>query len=265
MNSDKRNSLRSMPARFGTRRLVLVPIVLFIAISVAGAGIVVAQTTELDIRAVQQELSNRGFDPGPVDGLMGPRTRSAISGFQRSVGLAATEQLDAKTLEALLGAASAPPAPPVDIAPIKPDAKMAERSLPAPLSEPAHLSNEQAPGVPAPAPQASSPGSGKSDAHAIWYVGAAIIAFLVWRMAKRRSIGKALAWRLPVAAWSAVAGATAKAIGQAASLAALPWRLTVAAWSAVAGATVKAIGGAASLAALAWRLPVAAWSAVAGA
>jgi len=42
------------------------------------------------VRAVQSALERAGFDPGPVDGLLGKRTIAAIQRFQRSLGLAAT-------------------------------------------------------------------------------------------------------------------------------------------------------------------------------
>ena len=38
-----------------------------------------------------------GFDPGPPDGLVGPRTRSAISHWQAARGKTATGRLDAKS------------------------------------------------------------------------------------------------------------------------------------------------------------------------
>ena len=42
------------------------------------------------LRQLQVALHEHGFEPGPTDGLMGPRTRDAIRAFQRSVGLAET-------------------------------------------------------------------------------------------------------------------------------------------------------------------------------
>jgi peptidoglycan hydrolase-like protein with peptidoglycan-binding domain len=50
-----------------------------------------------DVREVQKSLSDKGFDPGPVDGHMGPRTRSGISQFQKSENLPVTGRLDAET------------------------------------------------------------------------------------------------------------------------------------------------------------------------
>jgi hypothetical protein len=38
-------------------------------------------------RGVQSALAALGYDPGPVDGVMGPRTRAAVMAFQRSAGL----------------------------------------------------------------------------------------------------------------------------------------------------------------------------------
>jgi hypothetical protein len=40
-------------------------------------------TTDLGISGIQQRLSNLGFDPGPIDGTVGPRTTAAIRGFQK--------------------------------------------------------------------------------------------------------------------------------------------------------------------------------------
>ena len=34
--------------------------------------------TPAHVREVQQALSNAGYDPGPIDGIFGPRTKSAL-------------------------------------------------------------------------------------------------------------------------------------------------------------------------------------------
>ncbi len=39
------------------------------------------------VSRVQNSLSALGFDPGPVDGVVGAKTRGAIRSYQRSVGL----------------------------------------------------------------------------------------------------------------------------------------------------------------------------------
>ncbi|KQP43282.1 lytic murein transglycosylase [Pseudorhodoferax sp. Leaf274] len=41
------------------------------------------------MQALQQALQSRGFDPGTIDGVLGPATRGALRGWQRSVGLPA--------------------------------------------------------------------------------------------------------------------------------------------------------------------------------
>lgn len=43
--------------------------------------------TREEIVQVQIDLKLKGFDPGPVDGIMGPNTESAIVAFKRSHGL----------------------------------------------------------------------------------------------------------------------------------------------------------------------------------
>lgn len=53
------------------------------------------------VREAQQALKDKGFDAGPIDGVMGPKTSAALKEFQESQGLKTTGQLDAQTLSAL--------------------------------------------------------------------------------------------------------------------------------------------------------------------
>lgn len=39
------------------------------------------------VRELQVLLRNAGFEPGPIDGIFGPRTQAAVIAFQRSKGL----------------------------------------------------------------------------------------------------------------------------------------------------------------------------------
>jgi peptidoglycan hydrolase-like protein with peptidoglycan-binding domain len=50
---------------------------------------------------VQRELRKQGYDPGTIDGKMGPRTRSTLKRYQTDQGLLATGEIDAKTLETM--------------------------------------------------------------------------------------------------------------------------------------------------------------------
>lgn len=60
---------------------------------------IVAPTPDL-MRRVQQALANEGYNPGPVDGIRGPRTLAALKSFQEDNDLAAGE-LTKETLRAL--------------------------------------------------------------------------------------------------------------------------------------------------------------------
>jgi hypothetical protein len=57
---------------------------------------------DLDVRAAQLYLTIRGISPGGIDGVLGPRTSSAIIAFQATAGLPQTGSLDAQTLSALV-------------------------------------------------------------------------------------------------------------------------------------------------------------------
>ena len=52
---------------------------------------------------IQRGLRERGFDPGPLDGVVGPRTRTAIRGWQTAEGLPPTGYLDEAAARALSG------------------------------------------------------------------------------------------------------------------------------------------------------------------
>jgi peptidoglycan hydrolase-like protein with peptidoglycan-binding domain len=54
-----------------------------------------------DLRVVQSLFTFLGRDPGPVDGKPGPRTRTAVMEFQRSLGVVPTGEADARVFSAL--------------------------------------------------------------------------------------------------------------------------------------------------------------------
>ena len=53
------------------------------------------------IRNLQQSLSDRGYDPGPIDGVVGRETATAIKAFQRHKGLPTDEYVDMDTIRAI--------------------------------------------------------------------------------------------------------------------------------------------------------------------
>ena len=53
------------------------------------------------VRNVQQQLQAKGMDPGPIDGIWGSQTQSALEQFQQDQGIQASGQINADTLAAL--------------------------------------------------------------------------------------------------------------------------------------------------------------------
>jgi peptidoglycan hydrolase-like protein with peptidoglycan-binding domain len=50
-----------------------------------------------DIKKVQETLRDKGYEPGQIDGVLGPQTREAIRQYQKSENLPVTGRLDAET------------------------------------------------------------------------------------------------------------------------------------------------------------------------
>ena len=53
------------------------------------------------IQKTQSMLAQLGYDPGPADGVPGPRTRDAVMDFQRKAGMPVTGEIDAALLKQL--------------------------------------------------------------------------------------------------------------------------------------------------------------------
>jgi uncharacterized protein len=69
------------------------------------------------VAQIQAQLTELGYDPGPVDGAMGPRTRNAIIAFQRDKGLpqtGAANEATAAAVQTAVALASRAPAPSAD-------------------------------------------------------------------------------------------------------------------------------------------------------
>lgn len=62
---------------------------------------VLVEPTRESIRRIQAELAVAGFNPGPIDGVMGPRTRTALAAFQSDQGLDHHGLLSVETLSRL--------------------------------------------------------------------------------------------------------------------------------------------------------------------
>lgn len=63
------------------------------------------------VEALQKKLIAQGINPGPIDGVFGPKTADAVKRFQERKGLTADGIAGPKTLTAL-GLMDAPAAPP---------------------------------------------------------------------------------------------------------------------------------------------------------
>ena len=56
------------------------------------------------VRQAQMALRDAGFEPGRIDGVMGPKTEAALREFQSAQGLPQTGKLDATTQQQLMAA-----------------------------------------------------------------------------------------------------------------------------------------------------------------
>src|SRR5437870_3852463 len=72
---------------------------------------IAAKSEWTNVRTAQQALRDQGYNPGPIDGVMGPRTSAAVRDYQTKEGLTASGQLDDATMDKLgvRGASSASP------------------------------------------------------------------------------------------------------------------------------------------------------------
>jgi len=57
-----------------------------------------------NVRSIQRKLNEIGYEVGPVDGLWGPKTQSAVSTFQSDYGLPVTGKLDETTIQTIKNA-----------------------------------------------------------------------------------------------------------------------------------------------------------------
>lgn len=67
-----------------------------------GGGITASDQKAL-VMKIQALLTEQGYDPGPADGIQGPKTREAVRAFQQEIGVAATGMIDPSLATALAG------------------------------------------------------------------------------------------------------------------------------------------------------------------
>lgn len=86
-----------------------------------------------DVMAMQRSLREKGYDPGPTDGIVGPRTRAALIDYQKKEGLTPSGQWDDDT-KARLGvrATAAPDQTAVSASPADPRGEKTDRVTPPP-------------------------------------------------------------------------------------------------------------------------------------
>lgn len=77
-------------------------------VSVDKTSVVPGNTNAHDplVKDVQRKLTTRGYEPGPIDGYMGGKTRQAIKQYQADNGLTVTGKLDNVTISAIVGSDS---------------------------------------------------------------------------------------------------------------------------------------------------------------
>ena len=64
-----------------------------------------APASDSSILSIQTALKARGFDPGPLDGIMGPKTKAAVVAFQKAVGGLVVDGIPGPATQAKLFAA----------------------------------------------------------------------------------------------------------------------------------------------------------------
>jgi peptidoglycan hydrolase-like protein with peptidoglycan-binding domain len=53
------------------------------------------------VKNLQKALQDKGVDPGPIDGILGPKTTAALRNFQKDQNLPQTGRMDRETLAKL--------------------------------------------------------------------------------------------------------------------------------------------------------------------
>jgi localization factor PodJL len=67
------------------------------------AGLVKEGDQHRLVMKIQELLAEQGYDPGPADGVPGEKTKEAVRAFQKTIGAAATGEIDRQLVTALAG------------------------------------------------------------------------------------------------------------------------------------------------------------------
>ena len=59
------------------------------------------QANAEQVKSLQKALHEKGMEPGPIDGVLGPQTRAALRSYQKDQKLPETGRLDNETLAKL--------------------------------------------------------------------------------------------------------------------------------------------------------------------
>ena len=99
-----------------------------------------------DIRQAQQALKDKGHDPGPIDGVHGPRTSAALREYQKAENIKVTGRLDSETRAHLMGqkTSSSATTPAPSASPSMPTSPSASTSTP-PVPPPAAVGSPSNP------------------------------------------------------------------------------------------------------------------------
>ena len=86
-----------------------------------------------DTKNAQQALQAKGYNPGPIDGIHGPRTSAALRDYQKAEGLKVTGEMDGDTRARLMasGAATTTPSASPATTPASPSTVGSPSSAPA--------------------------------------------------------------------------------------------------------------------------------------
>ncbi len=76
-------------------------LVLTCLIGGALAALPLAAQSGANVKEAQQALKDKGVDPGPIDGIDGPKTQAAIREYQQKQNLTADGKLGPQTLDSL--------------------------------------------------------------------------------------------------------------------------------------------------------------------